>query len=189
MQDGRLLLRVSRIIGLFLLLLFAGVACSSNNSGSSSSSNGTTPPASFTVTLTTGNSNNDATATAVGPETFPSPTSQATPPPTSQPTPSPTIETFPGPTPTPTPWPLPIITSISPSSGPSAGGTTVIITGINFTSATGVSFGQTVVSKFTVDSDTQITVVSPNGTGTVDVTVSNPGNISPTNSTDQFSFI
>jgi hypothetical protein len=54
----------------------------------------------------------------------------------------------------------PIITSIVPNTGPAAGGTTVVITGTNITDATAVRFG-TNNATFAVDSDRQITAVSP----------------------------
>ena len=38
---------------------------------------------------------------------------------------------------------VPTITSLSPTSGPAAGGTSVIITGTGFTGATAVTFGAT----------------------------------------------
>jgi hypothetical protein len=57
-------------------------------------------------------------------------------------------------------WAGPFITGLDPNSGPAAGGTTVTITGRNFTGATAVRFGAT-NATFTVDSDTQITAVSP----------------------------
>jgi hypothetical protein len=68
----------------------------------------------------------------------------------------------------------PTVSSINPTSGPAAGGTTVTITGTGFTNVTGVSFGSTAASGFTVDSDTQITATSPAGSGTVNVTVTTP---------------
>jgi hypothetical protein len=57
--------------------------------------------------------------------------------------------------------PAPTITNVSPSYGPSAGGTTVVLTGQFFTGATVLQFGSVAASSFTVDSDTQITAVSP----------------------------
>ncbi|MGO4649606.1 IPT/TIG domain-containing protein [Nocardia sp. 2YAB30] len=66
---------------------------------------------------------------------------------------------------------LPILLSLIPSSGPSAGGTTVTLTGVGLSGATGVSFGATPALSFTVVSDTQITAVAPAGLGTVQVTV------------------
>jgi len=81
------------------------------------------------------------------------------------------------------------IVSISPTSGPATGGTTVTITGSGFTNASEVMFGSTVASNFTVDSDTQITVVSPAGSGTVDVRVYTPGGTTTTSNADQFHYI
>jgi len=63
----------------------------------------------------------------------------------------------------------PTITSFSPTSGGT--GTSVTITGTNFTGATAVTFGGTNASSFTVDSATQITaIVAAGTTGTVAVT-------------------
>ena len=79
-----------------------------------------------------------------------------------------------------------IITSIgvggiAPASGPLAGGTTVVITGTNFTGGT-VTFDGTSVSC-TVDSDTQITCTSPaHAAGAVDVVVTVSGEGSATGS-------
>ena len=67
----------------------------------------------------------------------------------------------------------PTIRRISPVAGPAAGGTTVTITGDGFTRATGVSFGGTPAASYTVNSDTQVTAVTPaRAAATVDVTVS-----------------
>jgi len=72
------------------------------------------------------------------------------------------------------------ISGLTPTSGPESGGTSVTITGTNFTGATSVLFGSTPASSFTIDSDTQITAVSPvHVPATVDVTVSNP--VGPSN--------
>ncbi|WP_159924493.1 MULTISPECIES: ice-binding family protein [Nocardia] len=71
---------------------------------------------------------------------------------------------------------LPTLTSINPASGSAAGGTTVVLTGTNFTGATAVSFGGTPATSFTVNSPTQITAVAPaHAAGTVAVTVTTPG--------------
>ena len=66
---------------------------------------------------------------------------------------------------------LTVITDITPPTGPTAGGTTVTITGACFTGATGVFFGTTAATGVTVVSDTEITAVTPAGTGVQDVTV------------------
>lgn len=86
---------------------------------------------------------------------------------------------------------LPTVTGISPTEGPAAGNTTVTVTGANFTGATGVFFGSVAASSFTVDSDTQITAVSPAASlsGATDITITTPRGTSPTGSTDQFNYI
>ncbi len=60
--------------------------------------------------------------------------------------------------------PLPSVTSLSPPSGPAAGGTSVAITGANFTGLVGpgaVKFGDLDAASYAVDSPTRITAVSP----------------------------
>ncbi|WP_373283944.1 IPT/TIG domain-containing protein, partial [Nocardia exalbida] len=71
--------------------------------------------------------------------------------------------------------PVPTLATVVPSSGPEAGGTTVVLTGTDLTGATAVSFGATPAASFTVDSATQITAVTPAGTATVQVTVTTVG--------------
>jgi IPT/TIG domain/Dockerin type I domain len=66
----------------------------------------------------------------------------------------------------------PKVTSLSASSG--AAGSTITITGQNFSGAAGhlsVLFGTTPASSITIVSDSQITAVVPQGSGTVPVTV------------------
>jgi hypothetical protein len=65
----------------------------------------------------------------------------------------------------------PTIVSIAPFSGPTTGGSTVVITGTNFVTSALVKFGGNAATNVVVNSSTQITAVSPPGTGTVDVTV------------------
>jgi hypothetical protein len=84
--------------------------------------------------------------------------------------------------------PPPEVTNNSPIIGPMSGGTTVTITGSYLTCATSVTFG-TIPASFTIDSDTQITAVSPAGNGTVDVTVTTPGGTSTTGPSDQFTYL
>jgi Chitobiase/beta-hexosaminidase C-terminal domain/IPT/TIG domain len=81
----------------------------------------------------------------------------------------------------------PTITGVNPSSG--AAGTSVTITGTNFTGATAVNFGGTPAISFTVNSATSITAVSPAGTGTVDVSVVAPNGTSPAVAADRFTYI
>lgn len=64
---------------------------------------------------------------------------------------------------------VPTISGFTPSSG--IAGTSVVITGTNFTGATAVKFGGIDAQSFTVDSSTQITATAPiGGTGTIAVT-------------------
>ena len=66
----------------------------------------------------------------------------------------------------------PDITSLSPTSGDIAGGTAVTITGVGFTSATGVTFGGSAATSVVVVSDTSITCVTPaHAVGAVNVVV------------------
>jgi len=60
----------------------------------------------------------------------------------------------------PTSWKGPFISSLNPDHGPPEGGTTVVITVMNFTGATACHFVAN-PATFTVDSDTQITAISP----------------------------
>ncbi|MFJ9370973.1 IPT/TIG domain-containing protein [Nocardia sp. NPDC101769] len=66
----------------------------------------------------------------------------------------------------------PVLTSLTPSSGPATTFASVVIAGSGFSNVgpLTVRFGTT-ATTFTIDSDTQITAISPTGTGTVNVTV------------------
>lgn len=87
-----------------------------------------------------------------------------------------------------TPPSPPTVTGISPISGEAGGGTSVVITGTGLSGATGVSFGGVAATSFTQDSDSQVTAVSPAGSGTVDVTVTTPNGTSATSTADQFTY-
>jgi hypothetical protein len=82
----------------------------------------------------------------------------------------------------------PTVTGVSPRAGPTAGGTSVTITGTNFTGATGVKFGTVAATNVTVNSATSITATDPAGSGTVDVTVTTPGGTSATSAADHFTY-
>jgi hypothetical protein len=87
------------------------------------------------------------------------------------------------------PYPGPAVLSLSPNHGGTTGGTTVTITGRGFTGATALLFGSTAAGSFSVNSDTQITAVSPaESSGIVDVTVTTPLGSSSTYWADQFAF-
>ena len=68
---------------------------------------------------------------------------------------------------------IPTLYSISPTSGPVAGGTNVTIQGTNFVNITNVKLGGTNVASFNIISPTQMTAVTPaySITGLVDLSV------------------
>jgi hypothetical protein len=78
-------------------------------------------------------------------------------------------------TPVPPPPISPIVSSVSPSSGPKAGGTAVTITGANFLSGATVSFGTAPATGVGFVSSAGLTATTPaNLAGAVDVKVTNP---------------
>ncbi|MBA3721117.1 MAG: IPT/TIG domain-containing protein [Parachlamydiaceae bacterium] len=78
---------------------------------------------------------------------------------------------------------LPTTDSIFPDSGPSQGGTEVIITGSNFKNTIAVDFGSRPALSFHIDSDTQISAITPIGTGTVQVSITTKSGMAPLNAT------
>ncbi len=83
----------------------------------------------------------------------------------------------------------PAVTSITPTGGSPSGSTPVTITGTGLVWASGVNFGTSPASSFTINSDSQVTAVSPSGTGTVDVRVAYFAGLSAITPTDQFTYI
>ena len=80
--------------------------------------------------------------------------------------------------------PVPTVTALNPTSGSTAGGTSVTITGTNLTGATAVSFGGTAATGVSVVNATTVTCTSPaHAAGLVDVTVTTPGGTSATTGT------
>jgi len=67
--------------------------------------------------------------------------------------------------------PAPTVLSVTPNTGPEAGGTSVTITGTDFDGATSVTFGGVPATSVTYVSPTEITAVTPAGVGAVDVVV------------------
>ncbi len=88
----------------------------------------------------------------------------------------------------PPPPPAPSVTGLSPSSGPTTGGTSVTISGTNFSGASAVKFGTSNAASFTVNSSTSITATSPAGSGVVDVTATTGGGTSSLTGGDRFSY-
>jgi IPT/TIG domain len=87
------------------------------------------------------------------------------------------------------PPPAATVYSVVPSSGPAAGGTSVTITGTNFTGVTAVAFGTAPAASFAFVSDSQITATSPaHLVSTVDVGVTTPNGTSSASISDQFTY-
>ena len=85
---------------------------------------------------------------------------------------------------------LPVVTAISPTSGPTSGGTTVKIVGVNLSGTTAVRFGTVAAQSFTVTSAISITAVTPaESQGVVDVTVTTASGASSTAAADRFAFL
>jgi hypothetical protein len=86
--------------------------------------------------------------------------------------------------------PAPTVSSVSPNTGLTGGGTVVSIIGTTLTGATAVNFGGNAATSFTVNSATSITATSPAGSaGVVDVTVITPSGTSATSAADQFTYL
>ncbi|MCU1426085.1 MAG: hypothetical protein JWL83_85, partial [Actinomycetia bacterium] len=85
----------------------------------------------------------------------------------------------------------PTVTGINPVNGGTAGGTSVAITGTNFSAVSAVKFGAVNATSFTVNSATSITATAPAGTlnTTADVTVTNSIGTSATSAADQFTWV
>jgi hypothetical protein len=83
----------------------------------------------------------------------------------------------------------PVISDLSPSSGTNTGGTTVVITGSNFSGATEVQFGGVEAASFTVNSATSITAVTPTGSGAAEVQVFTPNGDNAPSSGSVFTYI
>ncbi len=69
--------------------------------------------------------------------------------------------------------PAPTISGVNPPVGTTAGGSTVTITGTNFTASTAVNFGATPAASVTFVSATTLTVTTPALSGVSDVVVAN----------------
>jgi hypothetical protein len=83
----------------------------------------------------------------------------------------------------------PVVTAVTPVVGPTAGGTTVTITGSALANATAVYFG-TLLATIVRDTSTSIVATSPATTvaGSVPVTVTTAGGTSATSSADLFTY-
>ena len=76
---------------------------------------------------------------------------------------------------TPPATPAPVLSSVSPASGPTAGGTTITLTGTNFVSGATVRVGGVAATNVAFASSTRLTARTPAGAaGARDVVVTNP---------------
>jgi len=100
------------------------------------------------------------------------------------------IDTVPVGTPPPTPSP-PVVSGLSATKGPVAGGQSVTITGTGFSGATAVKFSSvTPATSFVVVSDSTITAVSPaRAAGPVNVLVTTPGGTSAIGSATLYTYV
>ena len=84
----------------------------------------------------------------------------------------------------------PAISSVAPTSGPTAGGNLVQISGSGFSQASSVSVGGKSDPNFSVLSDGQLTVTMPaHAAGSVRIAVTTPGGTSASVAADQYTFV
>src|SRR5262249_51248338 len=87
---------------------------------------------------------------------------------------------------------VPTVSSLGTSTGSTAGGTSVTITGTNFSSVSQVWFGNVAAASYTVNSTTStppIPAPSPSQyAGVADVTVETASGVSATSSSDRFTY-
>lgn len=80
----------------------------------------------------------------------------------------------------------PLVSSVSPTAGPIAGGTLVSLTGTGFDGTTKVTFGTTDTTAFTITDNEHMTVTAPaHAAGVVHVTVTSAAGTSLTSANDQ----
>jgi hypothetical protein len=87
---------------------------------------------------------------------------------------------------------VPTVSGISPSRGPAAGGTSVTVTGTNFSitaGATIITFGSTSSANASCSSTTSCVATAPRGSGTVDVVATVNGISSVNSISDQFTYV
>ncbi len=82
----------------------------------------------------------------------------------------------------------PTITEVTPTLGPTKGGTTVTIWGSNFVGTVLVRFGEKRGTAVRVLSSSEVTVTAPPGSGTVYVTASALGGSSETSATNRYRY-
>jgi hypothetical protein len=87
------------------------------------------------------------------------------------------------------PQPPPSVSSVTPNSGPAAGGTWVTISGSGLSGARSVWFGGIPAPQVVPVSATSVQALAPaHAAGTVDVQVGNPSSISPPSPQDRYTY-
>jgi hypothetical protein len=90
----------------------------------------------------------------------------------------------------PPPPAAPVITAVAPSSGPTSGTNGVLIFGTGLRGVTVVMFGSTPAAVVAGNAaGTQLSVLAPAGSGTVDLTVTTPGGTSARTAADQYTYV
>jgi hypothetical protein len=85
--------------------------------------------------------------------------------------------------------PAPTVLSVTPASGPTAGGTSVTVTGTDFTDVESISFGSVPAASYTVTSEGQLTAVAPAGTSAGAVPISVTTEAGTASSSQPFTYI
>jgi IPT/TIG domain len=84
----------------------------------------------------------------------------------------------------------PVIYSMNDTTGPVAGGEIINVTGYGFTGATAVTVGGTAATDWQVDSNTQVTLITPAKTaGQYDVIVTTPAGASTTGTQTKYTYV
>jgi hypothetical protein len=90
--------------------------------------------------------------------------------------------------PTPEQNPRPVVMVVTPSSGPSAGGTRVTIKGRNFANVTAIRFGTAAASDVSCPTSTTCIATSPAGQKNVDITITTPAGTSVIRRADRYTY-
>ncbi|HEX5762693.1 MAG TPA: IPT/TIG domain-containing protein, partial [Solirubrobacterales bacterium] len=83
----------------------------------------------------------------------------------------------------------PAVTNLDPDMGPESGGNEVTIEGVNLEDATKVDFGSAEITSFATNTDTEIVLTAPSGTGVVDVIVTTVEGSSPNTADDNYTYV
>jgi phospholipase C len=81
-----------------------------------------------------------------------------------------------------------VVNFVKPQGGTHTGGTSVSLSGNGFNTVTSVAFGRTPATSFTINDDNHITAVSPAGSGSVFITVTNAQGTSAASAQDRYTY-